>query len=401
MIDPGSHPTGMPAPQQDITTQAGEHAPAVPPSDASQIPSIPWNDGPAHLEGLLSLTVQQGGSDLHLSSGNTPHIRIDGNLVPVDCGVLSADDVHSLAYSILTPARGKKFEEERELDFSFAHQDIARFRANYFFQRGRIGAAYRALPYEVTSLEALGLPEDSVNDFCARKKGLVLVTGATGSGKSTTLAAMIDLVNRQRAAHILTVEDPIEFVHESKRCLVDQREVGDDTKSFGTALKYALRQDPDVILIGEMRDLETIEAALTIAETGHLVFATLHTSDAVQTINRIIDVFPSSQQDQVRTQLSFVLIGIVSQQLLPAASGKGRALGCEVMIANHAIRTLIREGKVHQMYSMIQTGQKEGMQTMNASLYKLCTARAISYEDAIAYAPEPEELRRLIKVAGV
>ena len=352
------------------------------------------------MDALLRVTVEHEASDLHLSANAPPHLRVDGHLAAVDGPPLSTAEIQRLGYGLITPERIAQFEEKHELDFSFAVEGVARFRANYFLQRGMMGIAIRMLPFTILTFEQCGLPGAIVTELCRKPRGLVLITGATGSGKSTSLASMVNMVNHERACHIVTVEDPIEYVHQNHTAVIDQREIGSDTHSFAQALKYVLRQDPDVILIGEMRDVETIDAALTIAETGHLVFATLHTSDSVQTINRIVDVFPAHQQNQVRTQLSFVLLGVLSQQLLPHTSGRGRVLACEVLVANHAVRTLVREEKVHQMYSVIQTGQKEGMQTMNQSLYTLYVNRQISYDDAVGHASDPEELKRMIKVAG-
>jgi twitching motility protein PilT len=348
------------------------------------------------MEQLLRLVVEQGSTDLHLSANLPPSIRIDDRLIPTEHAPLSPDDVRDIAYSMLTPERIERFERWKELDFAFSIEGVARFRANYFVQQGYIGAAIRMLPFKIFSFDELGLPGQIITDLCSKPKGLVLITGATGSGKTTTLASMVDFINSNQEYHIITVEDPIEYVHTSKKSVVDQREVGSDTQSFAQALKHVLRQDPDVILIGEMRDLETIETALTVAETGHLVFATLHTSDAVQTINRIVDVFSSHQQNQVRVQLSMELLGVISQQLVPKAGGKGRALAAEVLISNHAVRSLIREQKIHQLYSIIQTGQKEGMKTMNQSLYELYTNRVIGLDDAIAKSTDPDDLLRLM-----
>ena len=288
------------------------------------------------------------------------------------------------------------FERDLEFDFSFGIEKLARFRVNVFKQRSYVGCAIRLIPYEIMTFEQCGLPIKIVSELCKKQKGLVLVTGATGSGKSTTLASMVDSINSQRSCHIITVEDPIEFVHKNKKAIIDQREVYSDTHSFGAALKHVLRQDPNVILIGEMRDLETIESALIIAETGHLVFATLHTSDCVQTINRVVDVFSAYQQQQIRTQLSFVLLGVLSQQLIPKAKGSGRVLATEVLTATMAVRSLIREAKIHQMYSAIQTSQKEGMRTMNQALSELHGKGAISYEDAVMRSLYPDELGKLI-----
>ena len=352
--------------------------------------------GKPTMESLLRLVVEQGATDLHLSANLAPHIRMDERLVATEHAPLSGDDVKALVYSILSPEKIERFERWKELDFAFSVEGLARFRANYFIQQGYIGAAIRMLPFRIMNFNELGLPAQVATDLVQRPKGLVLITGATGSGKSTTLAAMVDWLNANRDFHIITIEDPIEYIHTSKRSIIDQREVGNDTQSFAQGLKHVLRQDPDVILIGEMRDLETIETALIVAETGHLVLATLHTSDAVQTINRIVDVFPSHQQNQVRVQLSLELLGVVSQQLIPKASGRGRVLASEVMIVNHAIRSLIREQKIHQMYSVIQTGQKEGMRTMNQTLYELYVNRVISLEDAVARSGDPDDLMRLM-----
>jgi twitching motility protein PilT len=346
---------------------------------------------------LLRDAVGKGASDLHLTAGNVPHIRVDGSLIPVEVGVLEPEAIKKLVYTILTDEQKERFERDKELDFAFTIEGVSRFRVNVFLQRGYVGAAIRALPFKIMSFQECGLPVKVAQDFCSRQKGLVLVTGATGSGKSTTLASMIDYINTQRDCHIITVEDPIEYVHSNKKSIIDQREIGSDTHSFPQALKHVLREDPDVILIGEMRDLETIESALIIAETGHLVFATLHTSDSAQTINRIIDVFPSRQQAQVRTQLSFVLTGILSQQLLPRIGAKGRVLAVEVLVATHAIRSLIRETKVHQIYSVIQTSQKDNMQTMNQALFDLCKKGEISEEEALSSTTELQDLERMFK----
>ena len=349
------------------------------------------------IETLLKLMVQKGASDLHISVFSPPQLRIDEQLVPTEFAVLAAEDAKRLAYSMLKPQHIEKFERELELDVSFGIEGLGRFRVNVFLQRGYVSAAVRLLPLHIMSFEECGLPLNVVEDLCKRPKGLVLVTGATGSGKSTTLASMVDKINSERNCHIVIVEDPIEYVHKNKKALVDQREVGSDTTSFAQSLKHVLRQDPNVILIGEMRDLETIEAALDIAETGHLVLSTLHTSDAVQTINRVIDVFPSHQQQQVRIQLSFVLLGILAQQLIPRASGHGRVLATEVLLATPAVRSLVREAKTHQLYSVIQTSQKEGMRTMNQTLFELYTKKLISYEDAILRSTDPDDLDRLFR----
>jgi twitching motility protein PilT len=349
------------------------------------------------MQKLLRILIERNGSDLHLGANTPPHIRVDEKMLNISDNILTPIDCQELIYSILSPEEVAKFEREKELDRSFEIEGISRFRMNVFFQRGFVGCAIRVIPFDIKSFSQCGLPLKVVTNLARRPKGLVLVTGATGSGKSTTLAAIIDLINDERSCHIITVEDPIEFVHKNKMAVIDQREVGQDTKTFARALKHVLRQDPDVILVGEMRDLETVEAALTIAETGHLVFATLHTSDAVQTINRIIDVFPSHQQQQVRTQLSFVLVGIISQQLIPKTGGTGRVLAAEVMIATAAVKSMIREQKVHQIYSIVQTGQKDGMKTMNQSLYELYAEKHITYEDAVSRSSDPDDLIRLFK----
>jgi len=346
---------------------------------------------------LLKIMIEKGASDLHITTGSPPRLRVDGKLVPLDHPQLTPVETKSLCYSILTDAQKHKFEENSELDLSFGVKGLSRFRGNVFMQRGAVAGAFRTIPFEIRSFKDLGLPE-VMNELVKRPRGLILCTGPTGSGKSTTLAAMIDRINSERYEHIITVEDPIEYLHGHKKCLINQREVNADTASFKDALKYVLRQDPDVVLIGEMRDLETIEAALTVSETGHLTLATLHTNSAVQTINRIIDVFPAHQQEQIRVQLSFVLEGVLSQQLIPKKSGKGRALAVELLIPNPAIRNLIREDKVHQIYSSMQTGQSRfGMQTMNQSLIELYTKGHISYEDAIGRSPVPEELITMLQ----
>ena len=344
---------------------------------------------------LLKLMHDKNASDIHITANCTVQLRIDAKLVPVDDRVLTPEEAKTLSYSVLTKEQISKFEQDLELDMSFGVSDVSRFRGNVFRQRGHVGCAIRLIPFDIMNFEQCGLPVDIVTSLCNRPKGLVLVTGATGSGKSTTLAAMIDWINSRRPCHIVTVEDPIEFVHSHKKAIVDQREVYSDTRSFAESLKHVLRQDPDVILIGEMRDLETIESALIIAETGHLVFATLHTSDCVQTINRVVDVFPSHQQQQIKTQLSFVLLGILSQQLIPKMSGGGRVLATEVLTANPAVRSLIRESKLHQLYSVIQTSQKEGMKTMNQVLYELYQKKLISYEEAFSRTTDADDLNRI------
>ena len=349
------------------------------------------------MEQLMRLVVEQGATDLHLTANLPPHIRIDEELLPTEFAPLGGDDVRELAYSLLSPERIQQFERWKELDFSFSIEGLSRFRANYFIQQGYLGVAIRMLPFRILGFAELGLPVNAMTDLCHKPQGLILLTGATGSGKTTTLASMVDYINTQKAFHIMTIEDPIEYLHANKKSVVDQREVGSDTQSFAQALKHVLRQDPDVILIGEMRDLETIETALVVAETGHLVLASLHTSDVIQTINRIVDVFPAHQQNQVRIQLSMELLAVFGQQLIPKASGKGRVLASEVMVANHAVRSLIREQKVHQIYSLIQTGQKEGMRTMNQSLYDLYLNRSITFEQALARSSDPDDLQRLLR----
>ena len=350
------------------------------------------------LSDLLKKLIEMGGSDLHLTTNTLPQVRVDGHLRPIEgARSLSSADTKSLAYSVLTDAQKHRFEESLELDFSFGVRGLSRFRANLFNQRGAVGAVFRAIPYEIKDFDQLSLPT-VVSQLCDRPRGLILVTGPTGSGKSTTLAAMIDKVNRERHEHIVTIEDPIEFLHSHKSCIVNQREVGADTRGFAEALRTALRQDPDVVLVGEMRDLETIESALRIAETGHLTFATLHTNSAASTINRIIDVFPSEQQSQIRAQLSMVLEGILCQTLLPRADGRGRVMALEILVPTPAIRNLIREDKVHQIYSMMQTGQgKHGMQTLNQALATLYHKRLISVEVAMQRSSNADELRELIE----
>ncbi len=349
------------------------------------------------LEDLLRMMVDKGGSDLHVTAGSPPRIRVNGELTPIEMDKLVPEASQQLIYSILNNEQIAKFEKNLELDLSFGISGLGRFRVNVFQQRGAVGAVMRIIPWEVRSVKDLGLPSRLVEQLCMMPKGLILITGATGTGKSTTLAAMVDYINCTRNSHIVTIEDPIEFVHKNKKCLFNQREVGTDTHSFPAALRSVLREDPDVILIGEMRDIETIESALTLAETGHLVFGTLHTSDCVQTINRIIDVFPAHQQPQIRTQLSFTLQAVFCQQLLPMVNGKGRVLAAEIMIANAAVRALIRDDKAHQIYSVIQTGGREGMKTMNASLSELYKAGHVSYEELLAYSPDIEDLKRMVQ----
>ncbi len=348
------------------------------------------------VQNFLEYVVERGATDLHIACDSPPLMRIDGQLTPLPFPPLSANESKNLCYSLLTDSQRHRFEEENELDFSFGLRGLSRFRGNLFVHKGTVGGAFRLIPYEVRGLADLGLPP-VVAELTKLPRGLVLVTGPTGSGKSTTLASMIDKINRERREHIVTIEDPIEFVHEHRKCLVNQREVFADTHGFSEALRHVLRQDPDIVLIGEMRDLETVASALTVAETGHLVLSSLHTNSAVQTINRIIDIFPSNQQPQVRAQLSLILQGVVSQQLLPRLDGRGRVLAVEVMIPNPAIRNLIREQKIHQIYSQLQVGQlKFGMQTMSQSLVDLYQRRLISYEEAIGHATELDELRTML-----
>jgi twitching motility protein PilT len=340
--------------------------------------------------------VEKGASDLHITTASPPQIRVRGQLYPLDIPTMDPKTTRELLYSILTEAQKHKFEEEQELDLSFGIKGVARFRANIFIQRGALAGVFRMIPYEILSLDTLGLPS-VVMRLTSLPRGLILVTGPTGCGKSTTLAAFLDKINTERHDHIVTIEDPIEFVHKHKGCLVNQREIGADTKSFVTALKYILRQDPDVVFIGEMRDLETMQAALTISETGHLVFATLHTNSAVQTVNRVVDAFPAHQQSQVRAQMAFVLEAVIAQQLIPRLDGKGRVLSAEVMITTPAIRNLIREDKIHQIYSQMQVGQtKHGMQTMNQSLLNLYMRKLITLDDSLGRSMDPEELRQMM-----
>jgi twitching motility protein PilT len=345
-------------------------------------------------------TMRQGASDLHLTAGSPPLIRIRGMLQPLDTPKLTPQAVREIVYSILTDDQRKRLENDWQIDFAYSLPGAARFRVNAYFQRASIGAAFRLIPSEMPHLDSLGLPP-VLREFTRKPRGFVLVTGPTGSGKSTTLAAMLDVINEERHEHIMTIEDPIEFLHKHKSCIVNQRELGADAKSFGLALKGALRQDPDVILVGEMRDLETISTALTAAETGHLVFATLHTQDTAQTVDRIVDVFPPEQQQQVRVQLSVALQGIVTQQLLPTADGQGRAVAAEILVPTPAVRNLIREGKTHQIYSALQTGGATGMQTMDAALADLVREQKISRELAEARSSTPDELRRLMGTVKV
>ena len=368
-----------------------ETTPAAPPAPAQQ-----RADPEINLRLLLQEMVQKGASDLHVTAGVRAKIRVDGELRDSSIDyVLKPKDTLQIAYSILTEHQKKRYETEDELDFSFGVQNLSRFRGNVFRQRGCVAMAIRQIPYEITTIEKLGMPP-ILATLADRPRGLVLITGPTGAGKSTTLAALLDKINRERRGHIITIEDPIEFIHRHQRCMVNQREVGADTQSFTRALKYALRQDPDVILIGEMRDLETIAAALTIAETGHLVLATLHTNSAAESINRIIDAFPSHQQSQVRAQLSFVLEGVITQMLLPKAKGRGRVAAAEVMICTPAIRAVIRDEKIHQIYSLMQAGKKHGMQTMNDSFQVLYMQGMITKEEALKRSADPNEFLRAV-----
>jgi twitching motility protein PilT len=350
----------------------------------------------ATMHDLLTIMIERGASDLHITTGTPPQIRLHGKLTPLtQFERLTPQDTQRLAYSVLNEGQKQKFEEDNELDLSFGIQGLARFRCNVYRQRGAVAAAIRVIPIKIRSFDELGLPP-VVEQLADRPKGLILVTGPTGSGKSTTLAAMVDKINNERTEHIMTIEDPIEFVHHHKKCLVNQREVFSDTHSFKNALKYILRQDPDVVLVGEMRDLETISAALTIAETGHLTLGTLHTNSCAQTINRVIDVFPTTQQSLVRAQLSLVLEGVLSQQLIPTTDGRGRVMSLEIMVTTPAVRNLIREEKIHQIYSSMQAGQKFGMQTMNQSLFELVQKRKITREEALNRSMLPEELSQLL-----
>jgi twitching motility protein PilT len=340
--------------------------------------------------------VSRNASDLHVVAGERPKLRVDGDITNSSVEqVMTPKDTLQIAYSVLTEQQKKRFELEDELDFSFGIQNLARFRGNVFKQRGCVSMVVRQIPFAIKTFDQLGLP-GSIAKMAEKPRGLVLVTGPTGSGKSTTLAAMIDKINRERKGHIITVEDPIEFIHKHQSCIINQREIGSDTKSFASALKYALREDPDIILVGEMRDLETIAATLTIAETGHLAFATLHTNSAAEAINRIIDVFPSHQQSQVRAQLAFVLEGIVTQTLLPKAQGRGRVMAAEILVVTPAIRALIRDDKVHQIYSSMQAGKKWGMQTLNDALYALYMSREVTAEECLRVSGDPTEFQRMI-----
>jgi len=351
------------------------------------------------LKNLLEVLIEKKASDLHITTGSPPVIRVDGKITRLNTEALTAAETKRLCYSVLTDAQRHRFEEENELDFSFGIKGLSRFRGNIFVQRGAVAGAFRTIPYEILNFDRLGIPA-IVSELIGKPKGLVLVTGPTGTGKSTTLASMIQKINNERFAHIITVEDPIEYLHSHNKCIINQREVTSDTNSFSEALRHILRQDPDIILVGEMRDLETIQAALTIAETGHLTFATLHTNSCVETINRIIDVFPPHQQPQIRAQLSFVLEGVLTQQLLPKIVG-GRCLAMEVMIPNPAIRNLIREDKVHQIYSQMQVGQsKFGMQTMNQALLALYQKGIVSFNEAVQRSYNPDEFKQMLGNIG-
>jgi twitching motility protein PilT len=364
--------------------------------DTSSPSGPPKPQGGLNLRALLEEMVSRNASDLHIVAGERPKLRVDGDITNAAADVeMTPKDTLQLAYSVLTEQQKKRFELDDELDFSFGIQNLARFRGNVFKQRGCVSMVVRQIPFAIKTFDQLGLP-GSIAKMAEKPRGLVLVTGPTGSGKSTTLAAMIDKINRERKGHIITVEDPIEFIHKHQSCIINQREIGSDTKSFANALKYALREDPDIILVGEMRDLETIAATLTIAETGHLAFATLHTNSAAEAINRIIDVFPSHQQSQVRAQLAFVLEGIVTQTLLPKAQGKGRVMAAEILVVTPAIRALIRDDKVHQIYSSMQAGKKFGMQTLNDALYQLYMAREVTADECLRVSGDPTEFQRMI-----
>ena len=362
-------------------------------------PSQPPGEGGGGLDihRLLQTMVEKGASDLHLTVGSPPALRINGALYPLRIPPLTPNDIQLIAYSVLNEKQKKMFEETSEVDLSFRWKGVSRFRANFFRQKGAMAGALRRIPFETKPLGQLGFPA-AIEELANRPHGLILVTGPTGAGKSTTLASLVDRVNSTRREHIITIEDPIEFIHTHKRCIINQREVGTGTASFGDALRYVLRQDPDVVLIGEIRDLETMEAALRVAETGHLVMASLHTNNAVQTIHRVLDFFPSDQQDMVRTQLSFVLEAVISQQLLVRQDGAGRAMACEILVSTPAIANLIREDKTHQILGHMQSGQsKSGMMTLNQSLLGLVRSRAISPEVALLRSYEPDELAKMIQ----
>ena len=381
---------------QEETTIRLDQPSAAAPDEAS--PGAPPRK-PAHLADLLADMVTLRASDLHLSAGNPPLYRLRGELVRTEHDVLEHGEIQRMLYGMLTQRQRERFEEDLELDLSYSLPGVARYRVNVYRQRDAMGAAFRLIPFEIKTLEALGAPA-GIGQFARLPRGLVLVTGPTGSGKSTTLAALIDIVNTERAAHVMSVEDPIEFLHHHKRSAVHQREVGGDTKSFAQALKHVLRQDPDVILVGEMRDLETIHMAITAAETGHLVFATLHTQDAPQTVDRIIDVFPPHQQQQIRVQLASSLQGVVTQTLVPTADGKGRAVACEILVVTPAVSNLIREGKTHQIFSSMQTGANIGMQTMDKALADLVRAGRIRREEAEERAQDKANLAQLLRAGA-
>lgn len=376
-----------------MSTPDSNHAGAPPPvaSKDSSAPKI-------NLHMLLKTMVDKGASDLHITTNTPPQLRIDGRLVPLKTPPLSPVESKQLCYSVLTDQQKLEFEQENEIDLSFGVKGLARFRANIFLQRGAVAAAFRQIPFQVKSFTELGLPP-ILAEVARKPRGLVLITGPTGSGKSTTLASMVDLINSERQGHIVTIEDPVEYLHNHKSCIVNQRELGSDTKTFKRALKYVLRQDPDVVLIGELRDLETVEAAITISETGHLALATLHTNSALQTINRIVDVFPPFQQGQIRAQLAMTLEAIVCQQLVPKVGG-GRAMAIEILMPTPAIRNLIREDKTHQIYTQMQTGRKFGMQTLNSCLSELVTKRQVKLEDALACSSDQDELRNMLMQPG-
>lgn len=348
-----------------------------------------------NLRDLLSEMIEKKASDLHITAGLPPQLRIDGEIRSTDHAPLTPEMTMQITYSVLNEEQQKRFEQEKELDFSFGVKGLSRFRANVFLQRGVTSLAIRQIPYEIMEIRELGLPK-VVEDLASKQQGLILVTGPTGSGKSTTLASVIDKINRERTKHIITIEDPIEFIHQHKKCIVNQREVKADTESFSKALKHILRQDPDVILVGEMRDLETMAAALTIAETGHLTLATLHTNSTYESINRIVDSFPSAQQGQIRAQLAFVLEGVITQQLIPRKNGRGRIMTCEVMVCTPAIRATIRDDKIHQIYGLMQAGQKFGMQTMNQGLFNAVLRGDISQEEGKRRSPDPDELSNML-----
>jgi twitching motility protein PilT len=396
--------TPRPAPVSPVPSQAPspltaedfpmrEAAPVQP--EAQPVQELPDGEKEPNLGDFLSAVIDMGASDLHLTGGLPPMVRVHGELQPLpNYRKLLPKDLQEIVYAMLTQKQREQFESNLELDLSYALPGRARFRVNVFQQRDAVGAVMRLIPYGIKTVDELGLPQ-AIRQFTTLKRGLVLVTGITGSGKSTTLAAMLDVINTDRHDHIMTVEDPIEFLHRHKGCIVNQREVGQDTQSFSAALKYVLRQDPDVILVGEMRDLETISAALTAAETGHLVFGTLHTQDAPQSIDRVIDVFPPHQQQQVRVQLAGTIAGVVSQQLVPTVDGKGRAVAAEILVATPAVRNLVREGKTHQIYTSMQAGGKHGMQVMDQHLAELVQKNKVTYEAALERAHHVEEFNRL------